>query len=130
MWPDSNNFVYDLKCIIRYSSLKNIEPKNPAAVHFALDSVGNHSLHYIYTALLRVDGLHFYEVTGIGLLDGQPVDLYSSKDQTWTPKTPWMKSNMPSEYWQRGNLRMKKLNHIVLEIMQDNCVYNESGELI
>ncbi|XP_062400027.1 MHC class I polypeptide-related sequence B-like [Sardina pilchardus] len=85
-------------------------------------SLGNHSLYYIHTVLLREDGL---EITGMGLLDDQPVEIY--RNQTWVPKTEWMKNNMPSQYWQRGI--SEKQNRTVLDIMQDSCAYKDSAAI-
>ncbi|KAL2082603.1 hypothetical protein ACEWY4_022421 [Coilia grayii] len=84
-------------------------------------SVGNHSLHYIYTFVLRADEHPSLGITAVGLLDDQPIEVYSSKYWNWVPKTQWMKNNMPAEYWKTGNLKMEALNLTVLEIMQDNC---------
>lgn len=91
---------------------------------FPLDSIGKHTLLYTYTALLREDEL---EITSMGRLDDQTIEVYNN--QTWVPKTEWMKNNMPSGYWQRGILTIKDTNSTVLGTLKDICAHEKSGEL-
>ncbi|KAM3596671.1 uncharacterized protein V6R79_018786 [Siganus canaliculatus] len=89
-----------------------------------------HSLFYTYTALSKPSGLPgIHDFTAMGLLDDRMIDYFDSSFNEKIPRQPWMRDNLPADYWEKGT-KSRKSKHqwfkVNLDILMKRMRQNDT----